>query len=72
MTERVIAAIITSVGTSASTADVAITALVLNNKRFDVIEKRLDTIERKLELIQTGLKQFYKDIAQLRARTGLD
>lgn len=79
MTDNVIAAIITSVATSASTAGVAITALVLNNKRFDLIEKRidaverrLDTIERKLELIQSDLKQFYKDIAQLRARTGLE
>jgi hypothetical protein len=72
VTDNVLAAIITSIATAASTAGVAITALVLNNKRFDLIEKRLDAIERKLELIQSDLKQFYKDIALLRARTGLD
>jgi tetrahydromethanopterin S-methyltransferase subunit G len=79
VTDNVLAAIITSIATAASTAGVAITALVLNNKRFDLIEKRLDSIERridgfdrKLDVIQTDLKQFYKDIAQLRARTGLE
>lgn len=72
MTDNIIVAIITSVATAASTAGVAITALVLNNKRFDLIEKRLDAIERRLELIEGDLKHFYKGIAQLRARTGLE
>lgn len=68
MTDNVIAAIITSVATAASTVGVAITALVLNNKGFDLIEKRLGSVERKLELIESDLEQ----VAQLRARTALD
>jgi hypothetical protein len=42
------------------------------DQRFTSIEGRLDRIERTLEVIQTDLKQFYKDIAQLKARTGLE
>lgn len=41
-------------------------------ERFKSIEGRLDKIERTLEVIQTDLKQFYKDIAQLKARAGLE
>jgi hypothetical protein len=41
-------------------------------ERFKGIEQRLDKIERTLEVIQADLKQFYKDIAQLKARTGLE
>jgi tetrahydromethanopterin S-methyltransferase subunit G len=60
--------IIASVAGSASTAGVAITALVLNSKGFDLIDKRLDSIERKLELISSNLER----IEQLSARTCLD
>ncbi|MDQ2840552.1 MAG: hypothetical protein M3Y72_05840 [Acidobacteriota bacterium] len=86
MSDSLLAAIVTAVATSASTAGVAITALVLSNKRFDLtekrfesidkrfdlIEKRLDKIERTLELIQSDLKEFYKDITRLKAKVGLD
>ena len=36
-------ALITAVTTASSTAGVAITALVLNNKRFDMVEDALST-----------------------------
>lgn len=41
-------------------------------ERFKNVEQRLDKMERTLEVIQADLKQFYKDIAQLKARTGLE
>jgi hypothetical protein len=39
--------IVTSVTTAASTAGVAITALVLSNKRMDRIESKLDALEAR-------------------------
>jgi hypothetical protein len=54
---NILVAVITSVTSAASTAGVAITALVLNNKRFDLIEKRLDKMESKLESIDTRLNE---------------
>jgi septal ring factor EnvC (AmiA/AmiB activator) len=42
------------------------------DQRFAGIEQRLDKIDRTLEVIQADLKQFYKDIAQLKARTGME
>lgn len=64
MTDDLIAAVITSVATAASTTGVAIAALLLNNEGFNLIEKRLDSIEHKLELIEGDIEQ----IVQLRAR----
>lgn len=55
MDSSVLVAIVTSITTAGSTAGVAITALVLNNKRFDLIEKRLAKIETKLESIDARL-----------------
>ena len=54
MDNSLLAAIVTSVCTAGSTAGVAITALVLNNKRFDRIDARLDKIDSGLEIL-TGL-----------------
>ncbi len=66
MDANVLTAMITSVTTAASTAGVAITALVLNNKRFELIEKRLDKIEAKLESIDGRLNEMTVDIARLK------
>jgi hypothetical protein len=63
---NVLAAVITSVTSAGATAGVAITALVLNNKRFDLIERRLDKIETKLESIDTRLNEITVDIAKLK------
>ena len=59
-------AVITSVTSAGSTAGVAITALVLNNKRFDLIEPRLDKIESKLDGIDSRLNEMMLDIAKLK------
>ena len=66
MEPNVLTAIITSVTTAGSTAGVAITALVLNNKRFELLEKRLDKIEAKLESIDGRLNEMTIDIAKLK------
>ena len=44
MDSTLLTAIVTSVCTAGSTAGVAITALVLSNKRMDRIELKLDAI----------------------------
>ncbi len=40
--------------------------------RFRSIGDRLDQIGSTLETIQTDLKEFYRDITQLKQKTGLD
>jgi hypothetical protein len=77
MDATILTAIITSVTSAASTVGVAITALVLNTKRFDLIErrmdrleesfvKRLDRIDAKLEGIDARLNEMTIDIAKLK------
>ena len=66
MDTNILIAVITSVTSASATAGVAITALVLNNKRFDLIERRLDKIEGKLEAIDTRLNEMTLDIAKLK------
>jgi peptidoglycan hydrolase CwlO-like protein len=66
MDANLLTAVITSVSSAASTAGVATTALVLNNKRFDLIEKRLDKIEAKLESIDARMNEMTVDIAKLK------
>ncbi len=56
---------------ASSAVIVSVTALVLNNKRFNDMSKRLDRIEHTLELIQADLKEFYRDITRLKERAGL-
>ena len=75
---NLLTAVITSITTAGSTAGVAIVALVLNNKRFDLIEKRLDRIDVRLDGIERDLKEFYKlqaehstDIARMKDRLDL-
>jgi hypothetical protein len=52
MDSDLIVAIVTSVCTAGSTAGVAITALILQNKRVDRIEAKIDALENR---IGTGL-----------------
>jgi hypothetical protein len=40
--------------------------------RFRSVGDRLDHIGSTLETIQTDLKEFYRDIARLKQKTGLD
>lgn len=85
MDANLLTAVVTSICTAGSTAGVAIVALVINNKRFDLIEKRLDSLEHRidrldarLDRIEGDLKEFYRvqaehatDISRLKDRTDL-
>ena len=51
MDSNILVAVITSVTSAASTTGVAITAIILNNKRFEVMERRIESIETKLDMI---------------------
>lgn len=77
MDTNILVAVITSVTSAASTSGVAITAILLNNKRFDLTDKRLDRMESsfesrldridaKLESIDTRLNEMTLDIAKLK------
>lgn len=52
MDSNLVVAIVTSVCTAGSTAGVAITAIILANKRMDRIEVKIDALENR---IGTGL-----------------
>ncbi len=72
MSENITIAIVSA----SSAAAVGIAAVVVNvvwmGRTFSQLDKRLDKVEGTLEIIQFDLKRFYKDIAQLKARTGLE
>jgi len=53
MDSALIVAIVTSVSTAGSTAGVAITALLLSNKRIDRVEAALDRFEARMERTET-------------------
>jgi hypothetical protein len=55
--------------TGSCTALVGIAAIVTNTFW---IGRTLSSIERRLELIETDLKQFYKDITQIRIKLNMD
>jgi peptidoglycan hydrolase CwlO-like protein len=56
MDSNLLVAIVTSITTASSTAGVAITALMLSNKRIDRVEARLDRVEAGLEKIHAALE----------------
>jgi len=64
-------AIIASVTTASSTAGVAITALVISNKRIDRVEAALDRFGAKLESIDTHLEMLTGSIHDLDKRLSL-
>jgi hypothetical protein len=65
---NVVVAIVTSVSTAASTAGVAITALLLSNKRIDRLEVILD---RNLERINVTLKMLTGSLHHLDKRLSI-
>ena len=60
MDSNLVIAIVTGVSTAASTAGVAITALLLSNKRIDRIEANLDKINATLEMLIGSLHDLDK------------
>lgn len=65
MSDNITVALISTGGA----ALVGIAAIVTNTFW---IGRTLSGIERKLELIETDLKQFYKDITQIRIKLNMD
>jgi hypothetical protein len=65
-----IVAIATSVCTASSTAGVAITALVLSNKRIDRVEAAIDKVNTTLEMLTGSLHDIDKRLWIIEDRVG--
>lgn len=68
MDSNLVIAIVTSVSTAASTAGVAITALLLSNKRIDRLEANLDKINTTLEMLTGSLHDLDKRLSIIEDR----
>lgn len=68
MDSNLATAIVTSIATAGSSAGVAITALVLQNKRIDRVEGKLDKIETALEMLTGALHELDKRLSILEDR----
>jgi len=63
-------AVVTSVCTAASTAGVAITALVLSNKRVDRVEAAIGKVNATLEMLTGSLHDIDKRLSIIEDRVG--
>ncbi len=70
MDNSTIVAIATSVCTASSTAGVAITALVLSNKRIDRVEAAIDKVNTTLEVLTGSLHDIDKRLSIIGDRVG--
>ena len=70
MDNSTIVAIATSVCTASSTAGVAITALVLSNKRIDRVEAAIDKVNSTLEMLTGSLHDIDKRLSIVEDRIG--
>jgi hypothetical protein len=74
MDSNLVVAVVTSVCTAASTAGVAITALVLSNKRIDRVEAVIDglsnSVNSRLELLTGALHDLDKRLSIIEDRVG--
>jgi len=68
MDSNIIVAVVTSVATAGSTAGVAITALVLSNKRADRIEAGLDKLSTSMEMLTGALHELDKRVGIIEDR----
>jgi hypothetical protein len=70
MDSNVVVAVVTSVCTAGSTAGVAITALVLSNKRIDRVETAIDKVNTTLEMLTGSLHDVDKRLSIIEDRVG--
>jgi len=70
MDNSTVVAIATSVCTASSTAGVAITALVLSNKRIDRVEAAIDKVNTTLEMLTGSLHDIDKRLSIIEDRVG--
>jgi len=68
--KRELVAVVTSVCTAASTAGVAITALVLSNKRVDRVEAAIGKVNATLEMLTGSLHDIDKRLSIIEDRVG--
>ena len=70
MDSSLLVAVVTSVCTAASTAGVAITALVLSNKRVDRVEAAIGKVNATLEMLPGSLHDIDKRLSIIEDRVG--
>ena len=70
MDSSLLVAVVTSVCTAASTAGVAITALVLSNKRVDRVEAAIGKVNATLEMLTGSLHDIDKRLSIIEDRVG--
>jgi hypothetical protein len=70
MDSNLVVAIVTSVCTACSTAGVAITALMLSNKRIDRVEAALDRVNTSLEMLTGSMHELDKRLSIIEDRVG--
>jgi hypothetical protein len=58
----------TAIVSASSSALVAITALVLNNQRFNDMNQRISRVESKLDHIEELLVRYCLDVARIKER----
>ena len=74
MDSNIVEAVVTSICTASSTAGVAITALVLSNKRIDRVESAIDgltnSVNSRLDLLTGALHDLDKRLSIIEDRVG--
>jgi hypothetical protein len=74
MDSNIVVAVVTSICTAGSTAGVAITALVLSNKRIDRVEAAIDgltnSVNSRLNLLTGALHDLDKRLSIIEDRVG--
>jgi len=74
MDSNLVVAIVTSVCTACSTAGVAITALMLSNKRIDRLEAAMDrmttSVDARLEMLTGAVHELDKRLSIIEDRVG--
>ena len=60
--------LLTAIVTTAGTTLVAVTALILNNKRFESIERKLEKIDASLEMLNGTTKELDKRLSIIEDR----
>ena len=70
MDGNLLVAVMTSVCTAGSTAGVAITALVLSNKRVNRVEAAIDKVNTTLEMLTGSMHHIDKRLSIIEDRVG--
>ena len=72
MTSEVTVAIISTSGAVIVGLGALATNALWIGKSFDGLGKRIDALEHRLGVVEQDLKQFYRDIVQIKQKIGLE